>query len=116
MPTTWVSGYGFDEFRAYTTPTGQGGDAAAAVVVGTTPKGGYFDIQEIRWASPPAVAQPDQERSVRGRKYLLFYNGTRLHMVAWHVGPSTYWINNTLDDEIPNAALLAMATSFTRVR
>jgi LCP family protein required for cell wall assembly len=115
-PRTWVSGYGYDQFRAYVTPTGQGGDAAAAVVVGTTPSGGYFDIQEIRWSSPPAIAQPDQQRTIRGRRYLLFYNGAKLHMVAWHVGPSTYWVNNTLDDEIPNDVLLAMATSFIRVR
>lgn len=116
MPTTWANGYGFDEFRAYTTPTGQGGNAAAAVVVGTTPQGGYFDIEEIRWASPPAIAQPDQRRTIGGRQYLLFYNGTKLHMVAWHVGSATYWVNNTLDDEIPNDVLLAIATSFTRVR
>jgi LCP family protein required for cell wall assembly len=116
MPTTWPSGYGFDQFRAYTTPTGQGGKAAAAVIVATTPQGGYFDIQEIHWKSPPAVAQPDQLRTIRGRHYLLFYNGNKLHMVAWRMGDTTYWVNNTLDDQLPNETLFAIATSFTRVK
>ena len=116
MPTTWASEYGFAQFRAYTTPKGRGGKAAAAVVVGTTPQGGYFDIQELRWASPPATARPDQQRTIGGRKYLLFYNGKKLHMVAWRIRASTYWVNNTLDDQIPNSTLLAIATSFTRVR
>jgi LCP family protein required for cell wall assembly len=116
MPTTWPSGYGFDQFRAYTTPKVGGGNAAAAVVVGTTPQGGHFDIQALRWASPPATASPDQRRTIGGRRYLLFYNGRKLHMVAWHIGPSTYWVNNTLDDQIPSSTLLAIATSFKRVK
>ena len=37
-------------------------------------------------------------------------------MVAWHIRASTYWVNNTLDDQIPNSTLLAIATSFARVR
>lgn len=116
MPTTWPSGYGFDQFRVYTTPKVGGGNAGAAVVVGTTPQGGYFDIQVLRWASPPATARPDQRRTIGGRKYLLFYNGKKLHMVAWSIGSSTYWVNNTLDDQIPNSTLLAIATSFKRVK
>jgi hypothetical protein len=116
MPTTWPGGYGFAEFRAYTTPKERSGRAAAAVVVGTTPQGGYFDIEELHWAHPPATAKPDQRRTIAGRKYLLFYNGKKLHMVARRIGGSIYWVNNTLDDAIPNATLLAIATSFTRVR
>ncbi len=115
MPTTWPSGYGFDQFRVYTTPKVRGGSAGAAVVVCTTLQGGYFDIQVLHWASPPATAKPDQRRTIDGRKYLLFYDGRKLHMVAWRVRASTYWVNNTLDDAIPNATLLAIATSFTRV-
>jgi LCP family protein required for cell wall assembly len=116
MPTTWPAGYGFDQFRGYATPTGLGGKAVATVVVATTSQGGCFDIEEIHWTSPPATAQPDQVRTIHGRRYLLFYNGSRLHMVAWRVASMTYWVNNTLDDQVPNATLLAIATSFTRVR
>jgi hypothetical protein len=116
MPTTWPVGYGFDQFRAYTTPTGEGGNVRAAVVVATTSDGGYFDIQALRWALPPAIADPDQRQTIRGHRYLLFYNGSKLHMVAWRAGGTTFWVNNTLDDRIPNATLLAIATSFVRVK
>jgi hypothetical protein len=31
--------------------------------------------------------------------------------VAWTVGNVAYWVSNTLDDELPNATMLALATS-----
>jgi hypothetical protein len=113
MPTTWPE-VRFAQFRHLHDAEGCG-QGGATVVVGTTRRR-FFDIQELRWASPPATAKPDQRRTIDGRKYLLFYSGKKLHMVAWRIGSSTYWVNNTLDDAIPNATLLGIATSFKRVR
>jgi LCP family protein required for cell wall assembly len=117
MPKAWVSGYSYDwaMSRAYSIPTGHG-NAAAAVVVGTTTSGGYWQIEEMRWTDPPAVASPDATKTVKGTQYLLFYNGTQLHMVAWKTGGTLYWVSNTLDNEIANDAMMALATSFARVK
>jgi len=117
MPTVWASGLSYQQFRAYTTPTEQGGKVAAAVVVGTTPDGSYWDIQALRWKNPPAIAHPDAVRTIKGRTYMLFYNGPHLHMVAWRDGSTVWWVNNTLDDQgLSNQLMLALATSFKPVR
>ena len=117
MPTSWLPGYSYDwaMSRAYTIPTGHG-NRGAAVVVGTTTSGGYWHIEETRWTDPPAVASPDVARTVKGVRYLQFYNGTQLHMVAWKTGGTLIWVSNTLDNEISNDAMMALATSFVRVK
>jgi LCP family protein required for cell wall assembly len=117
MPRAWVSGYSYDwaMSRAYSIPTGHG-NAAAAVAVGTTTSGGYWQIEEMHWTNPPAIASPDVTKTVNGTKYLLFYNGTQLHMVAWKIRGTLFWVSNTLDNEIANDAMMALATSFVRVK
>jgi polyisoprenyl-teichoic acid--peptidoglycan teichoic acid transferase len=109
-PSSWSASLGYDQFRAYTvrTPTGS---ARAAVVVGTTPLGGYWDVQAIAWSDPPILASPDATRKIGGRTYLLFYDGAKLRMVAWHVGEVTYWVSNTLDEELTGQMMLSLATS-----
>ncbi len=117
MPKAWASGYSYDwtMSRAYTIPTGHG-KAAAAVVVGTTTSGGYWQIEEMGWTDPPAIASPDATKTVKGTRYLLFYNGTQLHMVAWKAGKTLCWVSNTLDNEIASQTMMALATSFVRVK
>ena len=89
--------------------------AKAAVVVGTTPQGGYWDVQALAWTNPPILASPDATRTIGGRSYSLYYDDAQLHMVAWHVGHVAYWVSNTLDDELPNSLMLGLATSCVRV-
>jgi hypothetical protein len=90
--------------------------AHAAVAVGATPKGGYFNIQAMRWLHPPAIDNPDAKRVVDGTKYLFFYQGGHVHMIAWRRGNTLYWVLNTLDNELDNELITAMATSFARVK
>jgi hypothetical protein len=45
-----------------------------------------------------------------------FYNGVQLHMVAWKTAGVLYWVANTLDNELGSKAMMALATSFTRVK
>jgi len=117
MPTAWVPGYSYDwaMSRTYTIPTGHR-NAGALVVVGTTTSGGYWHIEEMRWTNPPAIASPDTVRTVKGVQYMQFYVGAQLHMVAWKVGGNLYWVANTLDNELGNDTMMALATSFTPVK
>ncbi len=117
MPTAWVPGFSYDwaMSRAYTIPTGHG-SRAALVVVGLTSSGGYWHIEETRWTDPPAIAAPDAVTTVHGIRYLEFYNGTQLHMVAWKTAGTLYWVSNTLDNEIASNAMMALALSFTGVK
>ena len=114
MPARLPGSLGYDQFRAYRVPTGSG-EARAAVVVGTTPLGGFWDVQAIAWTNAPILASPDATVSRGGRSYSLYYDGAHLHMVAWRVGRVAYWVVNTLDDELSDRTMLALATSSVRV-
>ena len=110
MPAALPAGLGYDDFRAYRVVTGSG-DVRAAVAVGTTPQGGYWDVQAIAWPSAPILASPDATRTIAGRTYSLFYDGPHLTMVAWQRDGVAYWISNTLDEELSNRQMLALATT-----
>ena len=114
LPARLPGGLGYDQFRAYRVPTGSG-LARAAVAVGTAPQGGFWDVQALAWTNAPILASPDASVTRGGRSYSLYYDGARLHMVAWQAGRVAYWVVNTLDDELSNGTMLALATSSVRV-
>ena len=114
MPAALSGGLGYDQFRAYHAATGSS-RVRAAVVVGTAPQGGYWDVQAIAWTAAPILASPDATRTIGGRSFSLYYDGAELHMVAWRVGGVEYWVSNTLDDELSNRQMLALATGSVRV-
>ncbi len=110
MPTVWSANLGYDQFRAYRVKVGSR-HVRAAVVVGTTPQGGYWDIQALDWSDPPILASPTATKTVGGRSYMLYYDNSNLHMVAWRQGGAVYWVSNTLDDELSNSSMLTLASS-----
>jgi len=75
--------------------------------------GQYYGVQGTTWRSPPLLASPSGTRDVSGRKLYLYANGGRLTTVAWHNGPDTYWISNTLTSAIPNGEMVGIAASLT---
>ena len=83
-PSSWSASLGYDQFRAYSVRT-PSGLAKAAVAVGTTPQGGYWDVQALAWTDPPILLSPNVIRTIAGRSYSLYYDGAQLHMVAWQV-------------------------------
>ena len=119
-PTIWAPGLDYDTagvpFRAYSVETPDKRHVKAAIAVGTVTGGlwdttEYWGVQAIAWADPPAIAHPNATRTIAGRRYLLFYQGTRLHMVAWREHGATFWVINTLDDLLSNHLMLALAES-----
>ena len=116
MPTAWSPGFAYDEFRAYGVKTTEGRRSAAAVAVVSTPMGGYWSIQAMRWMDPPAIQNPNSTRVIAGRKYMLFYQADHLHMVAWKRNGTLYWVLNTLDNQLSNDLMMGLATSFKPVK
>jgi LCP family protein required for cell wall assembly len=114
-PTVWTASLGYDQFRAYRVTVGSH-HVRAAVVVGTTPQGGFWDIQALKWTDPPILADPDAVKTVAGRSYSLYYDDANLHLVAWRQGGTVYWVSNTLGDELSNPLMLALATSCSAVK
>jgi len=116
MPTAWSPGFAYDEFRAYGVKTTEGRRSAAAVAVVSTPIGGYWSIQAMRWMDPPAIQNPNSTRVIAGQKYMLFYQADHLHMVAWKRNGTLYWVLNTLDNQLSNDLMMGLATSFKPVK
>jgi hypothetical protein len=119
-PTAWSSGLGYDTsgvpFRAYSVETPDKRHARAAIAVGTVSGGTwgateYWGVQALAWKDPPAIANPNATRSIGGRTYLLFYQNSNLHMVAWQENGATYWVINTLDNLLSNPLMMRLAES-----
>jgi len=116
MPTAWSPGFTYDEFRSYRVKTTHGRRSPAAVAVVSTPSGGYWSIQALRWQDPPAIANPNSTQVLGGTKYMYFYQADHLHMVAWKRNGTLYWMINSLDNELSNDLMMGLATSFTPVK
>jgi LCP family protein required for cell wall assembly len=76
--------------------------------------GEYYGVQGLRWRDPPILDSPSETRTIRGRKYLLFYNGDRLRLVGWKTKRGSYWVSNTLLQSLSQGEMLGVARSLTR--
>jgi polyisoprenyl-teichoic acid--peptidoglycan teichoic acid transferase len=72
----------------------------------------YFDVQGIQgWSDPPILDRPSLTETIHGRDYQIYVAGDRVKMVAWHRGDDTYWISNSLLQELSNDQMMGMARS-----
>jgi len=72
----------------------------------------YWGIQESAWKDAPVLADKSLTQVVNGRRFDLYYNSGHLHMVVLRTGDATYWVVNSLLDELSNETLLAIARGF----
>jgi LCP family protein required for cell wall assembly len=89
---------------------------AYRMVMKTDDLGQYYGVQGMSWGAPPILDNPSERRTMNGRKYELFYDGSRLRLVSWRSGNASYWISNTLLNSIGNQQMLALARSAGRIR
>jgi polyisoprenyl-teichoic acid--peptidoglycan teichoic acid transferase len=73
--------------------------------------GQYYGVQGTDWRSPPILDDPSSRVRSGGRTYELFYDGSRLKLVAWRTRRGSYWISNTLLRTLNNKQMLATARS-----
>jgi LCP family protein required for cell wall assembly len=69
----------------------------------------YYGIQMTDWNDAPVLGARNLVRRLKGRRYELFYDGPRLHMVALRTTHGSYWVVNTLLDRLSNETMLAIA-------
>ena len=111
------SSYAEDAPRTYTITALSGRrHRAYKLVVFTGFIGEYYGVQGTSWRDPPILAHPSETRKVRGREYLLFYNGDRLRMIGWKTPRGSYWISNTLLQTLSAKEMLGVARSLVRAR
>ena len=69
----------------------------------------YWGVQMTDWDDAPVLAGRNFVRRIAGRRYELYYNGPRLHMVVLRTDGATYWVVNTLLDRMSNETMIAIA-------
>lgn len=69
----------------------------------------FWGVQETNFSGAPVLADRSFHRIIQGRPYDLYYNGTNLHMVVLRQNGATYWVVNSLLDDLSNETMLAIA-------
>ena len=77
--------------------------------------GEFYGIQQTDWNDAPALADPNEVTTIKGRKYRLYYSGPHLHMVVVEMPDSNVWVINTLLDKLSNETMLSIARSLRRL-
>jgi polyisoprenyl-teichoic acid--peptidoglycan teichoic acid transferase len=108
--------YRSNDNRAYTIRDRGGHKYRAYRIVGYAGDiGQYYGIEGTTWPSPPLLDNPSETRTLNGRKFDLFFDGSRLRLVAYRSKNGVYWVSNTLLQTLTNRQMLALAESLTRV-
>ena len=69
----------------------------------------YWDIIETNWTSAPILRRPTDHVTREGRHFSLYTTGGHIHMVTLRLGNRSYWVINTLQDELSNETMIAIA-------
>ena len=75
----------------------------------------YFGVQMLRWNEAPALEGPDDTVKLDGRTFELHYTGAKLRMVVLREGGTSYWVVNTLLNNLSNETMLSIARSLRPV-
>ena len=94
-------------------PNGHWHAAYRLTVVLNPVLGQYYGVQGTTWADPPILSGTHQTRSVNGKQLQVYFNGSKVTLVAWHGPGGVYWISNSLTDDLTNAQMIAIVGSFT---
>jgi len=69
----------------------------------------YWGVEETNMPDPPVLDDRSFSRTIKGRRYALYYNGSQLHMVVLRLGQSSYWVVNSPLNALSNKTMLAVA-------
>jgi LCP family protein required for cell wall assembly len=76
----------------------------------------YWQVEESTWNSAPILQNPSYTKVIRGRKFAIYTTGGAVQMVALRTPRATYWVVNTILNELSNKTMLAIAESFRPLR
>ena len=71
----------------------------------------YWQIEETDWTSAPILANPTDQFVYHGRKFLLYTSGGAIQMVVLRTPKATYWVVNSILNQLSNSTMLAIAKS-----
>jgi len=110
------SAYGGTEPHVYSLRDERGKRHEAYRLVLAAPGvGEYYGIQGLTWRDPPILDNPDRIVRREGRRFQLYYDGSRLRLVAWKTRRGAYWVSNTLLLKLGEDQMLEIASSLRRL-
>ncbi len=69
----------------------------------------YWQVIETDWTDAPVLSHPTSFVHIAGRTYRLYTTGGNIHMIVLRQGGASYWVVNTLRDELSNETMIAIA-------
>jgi LCP family protein required for cell wall assembly len=76
----------------------------------------YWQIEESTWNGAPILQNPSFTLVHKGQKYLVYTTGGAVQMVALRTPRATYWVSNTILNELSNSTMIAIAESLKPLR
>lgn len=87
----------------------RGGPAIAAWA--TAGSGNSMLLQQMAWTDAPILHRPGRSVRIGNRSYDLWYESGALRQIAWRMGPTVAFLENTLENKLSSRQLLAVASS-----
>ncbi len=116
VPMKVASGSRLRILRAYRINVGSGdGGPAAVKMVFETGYHKYWGITMTTMKNPPIVGGETGSYDSGGRKYLTYYDGLNLQRLAFRKGNVTFWVSNTLENDLSAKTIEEIAKSMRPV-
>jgi LCP family protein required for cell wall assembly len=71
----------------------------------------YWQIEETTWNSAPILANPTGQFFYHHQKFLLYTTGGSIQMVVLMTPRASYWVVNTILNQLSNSTMIAIAKS-----
>ncbi len=85
------------------------GKHKAVRLVFKTGANAFWGIEETNFPDAPVLSDTSFRHDLGGREFDLYYTGSNLHMVVLRAHDATYWVVNSLNDDLSNETMLAIA-------
>jgi len=95
--------------RVYYLNPKQKRDRSVRLTYETGTIGEQYGIQQTDWKDAPVLDGRNTRQFIKGRTYDLYYSGAKLRMVVLQADGASYWVVNTLSNELSNETMLAIA-------
>ena len=89
-------------------------EVALTFEVGQTSE--YWQIEESTWKTAPILQSPSFSFIRKGQRYQVYTSGGAVQRIALVTPQATYWVSNTILNELSNSTMLAIAESLRPLR
>jgi hypothetical protein len=71
----------------------------------------YWQIEETDWSTAPILANPTQTFFHEHQKFQVYTTGGAIQMVVLRTPKASYWVMNTILNQLSNSTMIAIAES-----